>query len=77
MADKIGAFLLRIASMTQRQIGEVLQAQKDGDKRLFGAIALEKGFIEDNSLKRFIDYLATHSEEGHLRIKDERNEKPN
>ena len=71
MAEKIGSFLLRIGSMTQPQIDQVLQAQKDGDKRLFGAIALERLFIEDNSIKRFIDYLAIHSEEGHLPTKDQ------
>ncbi len=42
------------------QVEIVLAAQKAGDKRLFGAIALSMGFIEDNALRRYTDYLDEH-----------------
>ena len=44
------------------QVDAVLAAQKAGDKRLFGQIALAMGFIEDNSLRRYADYLDQHGE---------------
>ena len=31
-------------------------------KRLFGEIALSLGFIEDNALRRYADYLDEHAE---------------
>jgi hypothetical protein len=45
------------------QVETVLAAQKAGDKRLFGAIAVSLGFIEDNALRRWADYLDAHKED--------------
>lgn len=35
MADRIGDNLVKIGAMTQEQVKEVLQRQKDGDSRPF------------------------------------------
>ena len=49
--------------MKAEQVETVLAAQKAGDKRLFGAIAVSLGFIEDNALRRWADYLDGHKED--------------
>jgi len=38
-------------------VDKVLQAQKAGDNRFFGEIALELGYIKDDAMKRYVDYL--------------------
>jgi hypothetical protein len=57
MPEKIGDFLVRINEMSRDQVNKVLRLQQSGDKRRFGDIALELGYIGDNSLKRYVDYL--------------------
>lgn len=52
--EKIGEGLLRRGLMTEEQVKGILTEQKKGDKRLFGEIALEKGYIQVRSL---MDYL--------------------
>jgi hypothetical protein len=37
----------------------VLTLQAPGDSRQFGAIALSLGFIEDNALRRYVDYMGS------------------
>jgi hypothetical protein len=62
MAKRIGEILLLNGMIKAQQVETVLAAQKAGDKRLFGAIALSMGFIEDNALRRYADYLDEHKE---------------
>jgi hypothetical protein len=57
MPEKIGDFLVRINAMSRDQVDRVLELQQSGDKRRFGDIALEFGYIGDDSLKRYVDYL--------------------
>ena len=57
MAEKIGEFLTRTGAMTSSQVNIVLQVQKGGDKRRFGEIALKLGYINDDAIKRYVDYL--------------------
>ncbi len=57
MPEKIGDFLVSIKAMNPGQVSRVLQLQQAGDKRRFGDIALELGYIDDDSLKRYLDYL--------------------
>jgi hypothetical protein len=57
MADRIGEFLVRIGAMTNEQVEKVLTAQKGGDTRAFGEIANALGFVDDNALMRYVDYL--------------------
>lgn len=60
MAKRIGEILLLNGMISAREVEIVLAAQKAGDKRLFGAIALSMGFIEDNALRRYTDYVDEH-----------------
>ncbi len=57
MAEKIGDFLIRISAMSKDEVNIVLQLQQAGDKRRFGEIAMDLGYIGDDSLKRYLDYL--------------------
>jgi hypothetical protein len=62
MAKRIGEILVLMGTMKPEQIESVLAAQRAGDKRLFGTIALFLGFIEDNALRRYADYMDEHKE---------------
>ena len=57
MAERIGDFLVRVGSLKASQVDEVLRLQKSGDSRKFGEIALQLGFISDDAIKRYVDYL--------------------
>lgn len=57
MAERIGDFLVRVGSLKASQVDEVLRLQKAGDPRKFGEIALQLGFISDDAIKRYADYL--------------------
>jgi hypothetical protein len=57
MNEKIGEFLVRIGTMTSQQVEQVLAAQNGGCRRRFGEIALELGFIKDDAIKRYVDFL--------------------
>ena len=57
MTERIGEFLIRTGAMTLDQVNIILQVQKGGDKRRFGEIALALGYINDDAIKRYVDYL--------------------
>ena len=57
MGEKIGEFLYRVGLMEPWQVEKVLQAQKAGDNRLFGEIALELGYIQDEAVEKYLKYL--------------------
>jgi len=44
--------------MKEYQVQQVIRVQKAGDNRLFGEIALELGYTNDNAIKRYVDYLS-------------------
>jgi hypothetical protein len=56
---KIGEFLVKIGAMTPAQVQEVLSLQAGGDGRIFGEIAFGLGYLKDDALKRYVDYLET------------------
>lgn len=59
MAERIGDFLVRIGAMTQAQVDEVIAAQDaDEELRMFGEIAIEKGFIDDSAVLKYIEHKA-------------------
>jgi hypothetical protein len=64
MAERIGDMLVRIGAMKQEQVEQILAAQKAGDTRSFGQIALSLSFIDDNSLRRYADYVDQSKEKG-------------
>ena len=54
MAEKIGENLLKIWAITQEQVNDVLQRQQEGDSRLFGEIAIELEYIDDDVLAEYL-----------------------
>ena len=40
--------------MTKLQVHEVLQRQKNGDTRMFGEIAIDLGYINDEALRAYL-----------------------
>ena len=55
MADRIGDNLVKIGAMTQEQVEDVLKRQKDGDSRLFGEIAIELEYIDDDVIAAYLE----------------------
>jgi len=55
LANKIGDNLVKIGAMTQEQVEDVLKRQKDGDSRLFGEIAIELEYIDDNVIAAYLE----------------------
>ena len=58
MSGKIGETLVRIGAIRPFQVEDVLRAQRTGDKRPFGEIAIEFGYINDEVLKKYIEAKA-------------------
>ncbi len=56
MENRIGEFLVQIGAMKQFQVDDVLRVQKDGDGRMFGEIAIELGYINDEAIRKYLDY---------------------
>lgn len=54
MSERIGEGLIRIGAMTKLQVHEVLQRQKNGDTRMFGEIAIDLGYINDEALRAYL-----------------------
>jgi len=54
MAEKIGEALVRIGAMKSYQVEDVLRLQKGGDRRLFGEIAIELGYIDDQAIRKYL-----------------------
>jgi len=63
MAEKIGEFLVKIGAMTAEQVDQVVQLQAKGDARIFGEIALDLHYLDDDAVKRYIDHLDTYKKE--------------
>ena len=62
MPNRIGDFLVKIDAMTLEQVDHVLRLQAEGDSRIFGEIALELKYLNDDAIKRYVDHLATSKE---------------
>ena len=52
--EKIGEGLVRIGAMTQEQVQKIIKKQNNGDPRMFGEIAINLGFVDDQAIR---DYL--------------------
>ncbi|MBA7710660.1 hypothetical protein ES703_119605 [subsurface metagenome] len=55
MAERIGEFLGRIGLMKETQVEEVLSAQRNGDQRTFGEIAISLGFIDGAAIQEYLE----------------------
>jgi hypothetical protein len=58
MTDRIGEFLVTIGAITEEQVQHVLRLQGGGDTRIFGEIALELGYLDDEAIKRYVEHAA-------------------
>jgi hypothetical protein len=64
MTEKIGDVLVRIGAMTVEQVEEVLRTQEAGDTRIFGEIAIELGYINDEALQRYVEIVHQQKKPG-------------
>jgi len=55
MENRIGEFLVQIGAMKPYQVEDVLRLQKQGDKRMFGEIAIELGYVNDAAIQQYIE----------------------
>ena len=53
-SEPIGETLIAIGAMTTDQVKRILKLQKQGDSRLFGQIAIELGFIDDDAIEKYL-----------------------
>jgi len=53
MAERIGDYLVRTGALQQAQVDAVLAAQKAGDKRTFGEIAVSLGLVKQAAIDAF------------------------
>jgi hypothetical protein len=54
-SERIGEGLIRIGAMKQKEVDDVLSRQSGGDKRLFGEIAIELGYIDDQAIRNYLE----------------------
>lgn len=53
--ERIGEGLIRIGAMKKEEVDDVLSRQTAGDKRLFGEIAIELAYIDDEAIKNYLE----------------------
>jgi hypothetical protein len=53
--EKIGEGLVRIGAMTEEQRNQVIEKQNEGDERMFGEVAIEMGYINDEIIMEYIN----------------------
>lgn len=53
--ERIGEFLVRIGALKPKQVAEILALQEKEPGKLFGMIAIEKGYINEEALKAFLE----------------------
>ena len=53
--ERIGEFMVRIGAITPEQVEEVLKLQKREPNRLFGEIAIDLGYVNNEALHRYIE----------------------
>jgi hypothetical protein len=64
MSEKIGETLVRLGVIKPYQVDEILRAQKDGDLRRFGEIAIDFGYINDEVLRKYLEAKAMWGKKG-------------
>ncbi|MBN1697482.1 MAG: hypothetical protein JW881_08215 [Spirochaetales bacterium] len=53
--ERIGDFLVRIGALTSEQVDEILKQQKKEPDKIFGVIAIELGYINDDALRAYVE----------------------
>jgi hypothetical protein len=56
MESRIGDFLVSINAMKRYQVEDVLRVQASGDGRMFGEIAIELGYVNDDAISKYLDF---------------------
>ncbi|ORC38298.1 hypothetical protein [Marispirochaeta aestuarii] len=51
----IGQALVQQGELSREQVDQVLQMQKNGDKRLFGEIAVDMGYLDLLTVIRYLE----------------------
>ena len=54
MAERNGDFLVRTGKLSQAQVEQVIGAQKAGDSRTFGEIAVGLGLVDKATISAFV-----------------------
>jgi hypothetical protein len=54
--ERIGELLVKIGALKKWQVDDILLAQRSGDARIFGELAIALGYIDDEALKRYVDF---------------------
>jgi hypothetical protein len=54
VAERIGDFLVRTGKLTQAQVEQVISAQKAGDSRSFGEIAMALNLVDAVTINAFL-----------------------
>jgi len=52
--EKIGDFLVRIGALTPEQVNDILKKQEQEPHKLFGIIAIELGYVNDEAIHQYI-----------------------
>lgn len=55
MTERIGDGLVRIGAMKAEERDIVLKMQTDGDERMFGEIAIDLEYIDDQAILDFLE----------------------
>ena len=58
---RIGGFLVTIGAMKTWQLEDVLLAQRSGDTRIFGEIAIALGYVNDAALQMYVQSRGVES----------------
>lgn len=53
--EKIGEGMVTAGVMSQEQVDAILKRQRSGDDSLFGVIALELGYVEQDTLMHYLE----------------------
>jgi len=54
VAERIGDYLVRTGKLSQAVVGQVIGAQKAGDGRTFGQIAVGLGLVDQAAVDSFL-----------------------
>ena len=53
--EKIGEGLIRAGAMTREQVDDILERQRKGNDSLFGVMAIELGYVDENALLQYLE----------------------
>jgi len=53
-SHKIGEYLVKLGALNHEQVKEILSIQKKEPHKLFGVIAIELGYVNENVIKSCI-----------------------